>query len=207
MPAIFGEEWAIDLYNRVDPKHKHRILPAVSECLFEFASPPKCGCIWSMVAFENAGIKRERHGSTKIHFPDFTGDLPSLTVRRKPEDWIRSYYDNMWRKRTEVPLIDSLCDLMSDSNSKKVSFPKFIESYLRGSKGAIKYIFDLYKADHVIVMGDKPLWEQAAEILTSLGLDFKKGALLDTEKQNVTEEKSQWPEDLLKEFRKSECST
>jgi hypothetical protein len=168
---------------------------------FTFAAPPKCGCTWLHMALTVSELIVERKGSTKIHYPGRVPGLPSLTFVRPPQDWLRSYYQNMQGRTCGNPHVDVLQSLPWES------FPKFVESYLEKLPGQIGRIFQSYESDYYVGL------DQLPEGLISTLQDllhvgpFKRGAILDEPISNATPAILQWPPDLLKTFMEREGSS
>ena len=85
---------------------------------FTFAAPPKCGCLWFRQILRDQGIgvfgetviekvdgfELQRYrDSFRHHVP---GTLPSVTIRRSPTKWLKSYLHHFEGKRLAVPCVD-----------------------------------------------------------------------------------------------------
>jgi len=85
---------------------------------FTFAAPPKCGCLWfreilrsqkiavfgETVIDKVGGIELQKHrDSFRHHVP---GRLPSVTIRRDPKKWLKSYLHHFEGKKLLIPCVD-----------------------------------------------------------------------------------------------------
>jgi len=82
---------------------------------FTFAAPPKCGCLWFRQILRDQGIAvfgetvietvdgfelQQARDSFRHHVP---GRLPSITIRRNHEKWIKSYVHHFKDKKMLLP--------------------------------------------------------------------------------------------------------
>ena len=85
---------------------------------FTFAAPPKCGCLWFRQILRDQGIAvfgeteiskvdgfelQQARDSFRHHVP---GHLPSVTIRRDPDKWRKSYLHHFEGKRLAIPTVD-----------------------------------------------------------------------------------------------------
>ena len=85
---------------------------------FTFAAPTQCGCLWfrqilrdqNIAVFGETEISKvdgfevqRARDSFRHHVP---GVLPSITIRRRPEKWLKSYLHHFEGKKLLIPCID-----------------------------------------------------------------------------------------------------
>lgn len=172
-------------------------MPAVIADKLTFAAPPKCGTTWMLAALARAGVALERKGSTKVYQPGRVGELPALTFRRPPEDWLRSRFQaHGVDGPTGVPEVDCFWEL------PRGDFPTFVLAYLERMPGAVSRMFRRYAADESVALADLP--GGLADVLGRHAVEFDRPALLACGPVNATPGRLDWPEDLLRRVRVSE---
>ena len=111
---------------------------------FTFAAPTKTAGNWFAVAVEHAGVTFcEKHGRYRIGYR--TG-LPSITIRREPATWLRSYFCRV-HKHVGIPQIDQFADLRNGSDE---SFEQYANRYVNTMPGAVDRMFDAWQSDYTL---------------------------------------------------------
>lgn len=113
---------------------------------FSFAAPPRCGTTWFTWLLQREGVECRggKQGSDK-HHPGHEDDLPSITIRRNPADWLLSYY-LLDPNRVGVPEID----LFHTLRRSTASLPEFVDRYVVEHPGKIETMFDLFHSTHTV---------------------------------------------------------
>ena len=104
---------------------------------FTFAAPPKCGCLWFRQILRDQGIGvfgeteispvdgfelQRARDSFRHHVP---GWLPSITIERDPDKWLKSYLHHFEGKRLAIPCIDKFIG----KEVNKFSIPRMFLAY------------------------------------------------------------------------------
>jgi hypothetical protein len=155
---------------------------------FTFAAPAKCGCVWVLQSLAHAGVTHRKWDSTRVHKPGKLEGVPSVTVRRNPCDWLRSYWHNMRGRIAAVPEVDvfSTLDL--------TSLDSLAESYLERMPGAISRMFMAYESDYVLELDG--LADQFADLMERLEVQHDAAVLRTWPPENVTPNKAGWTQEL-----------
>lgn len=132
---------------------------------FTFAAPPKCGCLWFREILRSQGIAvfgetviekvdgfelQKYRDSFRHHVP---GSLPSITIRRSPSAWLRSYLHHFEGKKLAIPCVDqfighkNICELDVEAmfHSYRSNFTIDLEY---GPSGQVVDIFEELNIPH-----------------------------------------------------------
>ena len=146
---------------------------------FTFAAPPKCGCLWfrqilrdqSIAVFGETEISKvdgfevqRARDSFRHHVP---GKLPSITIRRDPEKWLKSYLHHFKDKKMLLP-----CDRFIDD--KLITYAK------------VDRMFDDYASTYDIDLDDNPDI-QVIGIFRELRIPHDPASILSLAPVNVTD--------------------
>lgn len=116
--------------------------------LFIFASPPRTATTWIKHAAVAAGLK----GGGSVHEPhDRDWSRIRLSMVRRPDDWLRSYWVSIYPGQIQIDLVDGLRKTCSGTST----FDGFVRTYLQGGWRVLNMI-DGYCADVVIRVEDLP---------------------------------------------------
>ena len=122
---------------------------------FTFAAPPKCGCLWFRQILRDQGIAvfgeteipkvdgfelQKHRDSFRHHVP---GHLPSITIHRDHEKWLRSYLHHFEGKRLAIECVDAL---LGDNEIIEKDVWRMFEAY----KSTFTIDLDHYPHLHVI---------------------------------------------------------
>ncbi len=109
---------------------------------FTFAAPPKCGCLWFRQILRDQGISvfgeteiskvdgfelQKHRDSFRHHVP---GRLPSVTIRRHPDKWKKSYLHHFKGKRLAIPTVDRFIDQEIDELGIERMFKSYFSNYI-----------------------------------------------------------------------------
>ena len=149
---------------------------------FTFAAPPKCGCLWFRQILRDQGIGvfgeteippvdgwevQRARDSFRHHVP---GSLPSVTIRRDPAKWLKSYYHHFRDKRLAIPIVDDM----------------FIGRDITWRDGEVELMYRAYWSDHTIVLDHDP-GEQVCIIFEKMNIPHDANSILALPPQNVTD--------------------
>ncbi len=108
---------------------------------FTFAAPPKCGCLWFREILRSQGIAvfgeteigkvdgfelQKYRDSFRHHVP---GRLPSITIRRDHDKWIKSYLHHFKDKKLAIPCVDRFIGREIDFDDVNGMFASFGSTY------------------------------------------------------------------------------
>lgn len=146
---------------------------------FTFAAPPKCGCLWFREILRSQGIAvfgeteispvdgyelKKYRDSFRHHVP---GRLPSVTIRRCPEKWLKSYLHHFEGKRMAITCIDHLIGLdIGILHAERV--------------------FKTYESTFTIDLDNEP-HKQVCHIFEALNIPHDASSILSLDPVNVTD--------------------
>lgn len=148
---------------------------------FTFAAPPKCGCLWFREILRVSGIAvfgetpievvdgfelQKYRDSFRHHVP---GSLPSVTIRRDPAKWLKSYLHHFEGKKMAIPALDYFMTLDRKLNLADV-----------------EKMFNCYKSTLTIGLDYDP-GGQVCNIFSELDIPHDPEAILALKPVNVTE--------------------
>lgn len=190
---------------------------------FSFAAPVQCAAVWFMhvaahhglqlgrtVEHIDAGRVRLHEPGTVLHAPGRVKDrrgnnLPSITFRRHPADWIRSVYQaRLWM--VGEPIQDRIIALKGTRddylrNIQAVPFMDFVERYIAEMPGEITRMFAKYESDHNIDLADLPHGFLAVlDAIVPESVKWDRRAIAETPPMNAAPAKLQWPSELYERF-------
>ena len=139
---------------------------------FSFAAPPKCGCLWfrEILRISNIGVFGKTielqmyRDSVRHHVP---GRLPSITIVRNPEKWLKSYLFHFKGKKMAIPAVDQLIGREID-------------------EGDVEAMYKAYDSTFTINLEREPAL-RVIEIFRHLSLPHDPEKIMSLEPQNVTD--------------------
>lgn len=126
------------------------------------------------------------------HQPHPITTLPTLTVVRPWDGWLRSYFDYVGRTWVRCDEVDALQVLRRDT------FDNFVRQLIDDMPDQIARIRDAYASDYTVTLGDVDGFRDAMKSIGYSGFEPR------SEPANVSTNRSEWNADLLAEF-KAKC--
>jgi len=142
---------------------------------FTFAAPTKTAGNWFAVAVEHAGVTFcEKHGRYTM---ETCSNLPSITIRREPATWLRSYFCRV-HKKVNIPAIDQFADLRNGPET----FEDYALRYIDTMLGAVDEMFDCWQSDYTLRTDS--VATDAVEALSSIGVPCDMSIILNEPHSN-----------------------